>query len=117
MITQTSSFVIILFSPPKSFEVPLQAPIALHCEATAFPEPEITWYLPSGKSHRPSIQSIFEQGAIIPMGRGNGRINVANNGTLEISTLEDVDYGTYTCTARNIGGETSLKITLNPSII
>ena len=48
------------------------------------------------------------------MGRGNGRINVSTAGTLEISTFEDVDYGDYTCSARNIGGESSRKVTLSP---
>ena len=48
------------------------------------------------------------------MGRGNGRINVSTDGTLEISTFEDVDYGDYTCSARNIGGESSRKVTLSP---
>ena len=52
MITQSISFIKILFSSAESFTVPLQAPIALDCEATAFPQPEITWYLPSGRTTR-----------------------------------------------------------------
>ncbi|CBY16272.1 unnamed protein product, partial [Oikopleura dioica] len=43
----------------KSFIVPLRAAIALDCEATAFPEPEITWYLPSGKNKCCKTRSIF----------------------------------------------------------
>ena len=51
-------------------------------------------------------------GAVIPAGRGNGRLSVSSSGLLDIKLLSLFDGGTYTCRGRNSAGQAEKSVYL-----
>lgn len=68
--------------------------VSLSCIAFGRPNAMIRWTLPSGTE--------------VSAGQldASARASVAGDGTLTIDSTEQSDSGTYTCSARNAGGET-----------
>ena len=51
-------------------------------------------------------------GAVIPAGRGNGRLSVSTSGLLDITSLTDTDAGFYICRATNSAGQVEKTVKL-----
>lgn len=51
-------------------------------------------------------------GAVIPAGRGNGRLSVSASGLLDITSLTQSDAGAYICRATNTAGQAEKSVDL-----
>ncbi|XP_073999543.1 roundabout homolog 2-like isoform X2 [Rhodnius prolixus] len=74
---------------PANQTLPLHSVATLPCQAGGDPPPKVRW---------------SKNGILLQM---NSRINVFNNGTLQIDDLELSDSGLYTCTGVSESGESS----------
>ncbi|XP_017280250.1 immunoglobulin superfamily member 10 [Kryptolebias marmoratus] len=70
----------------------------LDCKAEGDPTPTVTWIMPD---------NIF-----LPAPYFGSRINVHNNGTLEIHNVRSTDTAQFICLARNDGGEAIMMVQL-----
>ena len=77
-----------------SIETVAESTVTVHCPASGFPEPTVTWL----KDGRPIPES--------------ERIAVAGNGSLLVSKALASDSGDYSCVARNIFGENTMTSTI-----
>lgn len=68
----------------------------LQCEATGDPSPSIHWISPDDR-----------------LLRNSSRTTVYGNGTLSITITTSKDYGTFTCIAANVAGESTASIELS----
>ena len=72
----------------------------------------ISWSLPSGISFVVKrLKLLIIIGAIFPAGRGNGRVEVSENGLLRIEQLAYSDNGDYICRVTNAAGQAEKHVT------
>lgn len=76
--------------PPPSVTVREKNNVTIHCKATGFPPPIITWY---------------KDGQVIEEERRQ-----FNKRKLEIKKIQFEDRGIYTCTAENLLGRVQLSV-------
>lgn len=72
--------------------------VRFDCRVTGRPYPDVTWYI----NTRPILDDSTHK--LI--------VNEAGNHSLLITVAQRTDAGTYTCIAKNKGGETSFQVNL-----
>ncbi|RZF37617.1 hypothetical protein LSTR_LSTR017427, partial [Laodelphax striatellus] len=75
---------------PQDISVLFQHPAAIHCQATGFPKPKITWM----KLRSEDSNDFVQVEEILGM-------RVSANGTLLIRSTEPSHEGSYSCQAAN----------------
>lgn len=76
---------------PRDVTTLLGNSVAVHCEASGYPIPKLTWLRGQTKSVS-DFQLVVE---------GNSRINIATNGSIMIDNVLAEDEGHYLCRAVN----------------
>lgn len=90
---------------PQDVEVLHQEPAAVHCRASGFPEPTVTWMkapeaAAGSSSPAPAVPEEQAAAEYTPLA-GDALLAVADNGSVLLSAAQPQHAGRYMCQARN----------------